>query len=255
MFLAQTQFDLQHAQAAAAEQRQRAMRGNGAYGLGIGVVIAELLFLGRFLAFHHRGRDDALLPQARAQFGEQFGRLGKTLAKNVARAFERGFGVGNVDGLCAFGSRRHVHVLRRFLLRIERGIGEERIGQRLQPGLARNLRPRAALGLVGQIDIFQRLLGRGCLDGSAQFIGKFALLLDRRQDRRAPFFQFAQIQQPFFQIAQLRVVQVAGGLLAIARDEGHGRAFVEQRHRSRDLMRPDSEFLGNELNDLELCSF
>ena len=65
----------------------------------------------------------------------------------------------------AFGGRRHVHVLRRFLLRIERGIGEERIGQRLQPGLARNLRARAALGLVGQIDIFQRLLGGGCLDG------------------------------------------------------------------------------------------
>ena len=90
---------------------------------------------------------------------------------------------------------------------------------------------------------------------AAQFIGEFPLLLDRRQDRRAPFLQFAQIEQAFFQITQVRIVQIAGGLLAIARDEGHGRTFVEQRHRSRDLMRPDSEFLGDELNDLDLCSF
>ena len=53
----------------------------------------------------------------------------------------------------------------------------------------------------------------------------------------------------------MRVIQVAGGLLAIARDEGHGRAFVEQRQSSSDLMGPDSEFLGDDLNNLDLCSF
>ena len=167
------------------------MRRDGAYGLGIGVVVAEFFFLGRLLAFHHRGRNDALLPHARTQFGEEIGGFGKTLAKNLARAIERGFGIGNVYGVAAFGSRCHVYVLRRLLLRIERRIGEERIGQRLQPGLARNLRARAALGLVGQINIFQRLLGGGCLDVPAQFIGEFPLLLDRGQDHRAPFFQFA----------------------------------------------------------------
>ena len=82
-------------------------------------------------------------------------------------------------------------MLRRLLLRIEGGIGEERIGQRLEPGLARNLRTCAALGLVGQINIFQRLLGRRCHYGTAQFIGEFPLLLDGGQDHRAPFFQFA----------------------------------------------------------------
>ena len=80
-------------------------------------------------------------------------------------------------------------------------------------------------------------------------------MLDRGQDRRAPFFQFAQIEQAFIQITQMRVIQVAGGLLAIARDEGHGRTFVEQRHSSSDLMGPDSEFLGDDLNNLDLCSF
>ena len=123
-FLAQTEFDLQHAQTLAAEQRERAMRGDGAYGLGIGVVVAEFFFLGGFLAFHHRGRNDSLFPQARTQFSEEVGGLGETLAKNLARAIESGLGVGNVYGVATLGSRCHVYVLRRLLLRIERGIGE-----------------------------------------------------------------------------------------------------------------------------------
>ena len=98
------------------------------------------------------------------------------------------------------------------------------------------------------------LLSGGRFDGAAQFVGEFTLLLDRSQDHRPPFFQFAQIQQPFFQIAQLRVVQVAGDLLAIARNERHGRAFVEQRDRGGDLMSSDAEFFGDELNDLGLSS-
>ena len=100
------------------------MRGDGAYGLGIGIVIAEFFFLGGLLAFHHRGGNDALLPHARTQFGEEFGGLGKTLAKNLARAIECGLRVGNVYGVATLGSRCHVHVLCRLLLRVERGIGE-----------------------------------------------------------------------------------------------------------------------------------
>ena len=210
------------------------MRRDGAYRLRIIVVVAEFFRLGGLFAFHDFGGNDALLPHARAQFGQQLRGLGKTLDQNIARAFERGFHVGHA----VFGRGLVIDVLRRFLLRIERGIGEQRIGQRLQPGLARNLRARAALGLIGQVDIFQRLLGRRRLDGAAQFVGELALLLDGRQDHRAPLFQFAQIKQPLFQIAQLRVVQIAGNFLAIARDEGHGRPFVEQRHRRSDLRGP-----------------
>ena len=157
--LAQAQFNLQHTQRAATEQRQRAMRRNGADGFGIGIVITELFFLGRFLAFHHGGRDDALIPQAGTQFSEQLGSLGKTLDQNVPRTLKRGFCVRYVDGFHAFGGRLHDQILRGLLLGVERRIGKERIGQRLQPRLARNLRSRAALGLVGQVEVFQRLLG------------------------------------------------------------------------------------------------
>ena len=138
----------------------------------------------------------------------------------------------------ALGGRLHVQILRGFLLGIERRIGKQRIGQRLQPCFARNLRSRAALGLVGQVEIFQRLLGRGRLNGAAQYVGEFALLLNRSQNRRAPQLQFTEIQEALFQRAQVRIVQIARGLLAIARDKRHGRSFVKQGDRSRNLRVP-----------------
>ena len=57
-----------------------------------------------------------------------------------------------------------------------------------------------------------------------------------------------------FSGSQVRVVEVTGGLFTIARDEGHSRTFVEQRHRRSDLRGPDAEFLSDELNDFALCS-
>ena len=69
-----------------AEQRERAMRRDGADGFGIGVVVAEFLFLGRLLAFHHLGRDDALLPQARAQFRRADRRSRRNARIRISRA-------------------------------------------------------------------------------------------------------------------------------------------------------------------------
>jgi len=86
----------------------------------------------------------------------------------------------------------------------------------------------------------KRLLGGGGLDGAAQLTVSLPCLFDRGQDRGAPLCQFAQVQQAFLQGAQVRVVEVAGRLLAVARDEGHGRPFVEQRDGSGDLLRPDA---------------
>ena len=61
-----------------------------------------------------------------------------------------------------------------------------------------------------------------------QGIGQLALLLDRGQDRIAPLVQFAQINQPLGQVSQLRIVEPAGDFLAVAGDEGHRRAFIQQ---------------------------
>ncbi len=75
------------------------------------------------------------------------------------------------------------------------------------------------------------------------------LLRDRGDDRGAPVFQLAQVAQALFEQAQLDVVQAAGGFLAVARDERHGGAFVEQGDGGGHLRRPGGEFVGEALFD------
>ena len=70
---------------------------------------------------------------------------------------------------------------------------------------------------------------------------ELALLADRVEDDRAPLLQLAQIVQPLLERAQLRVVERAGRFLAIARDERHRRAAVEQGDRGLDLLLADAE--------------
>ncbi|GEK73327.1 hypothetical protein HHA04nite_18710 [Halomonas halophila] len=55
------------------------------------------------------------------------------------------------------------------------------------------------------------------------------------------------------QLAQLGVIQPAGDFLAIAGDEGHGGAAVEQFHGGRNLRAANAEFLGETIDDLGLC--
>jgi hypothetical protein len=43
----------------------------------------------------------------------------------------------------------------------------------------------------------------------------------------------------------LRIVERAGDFLAVARDEGHGGAAVDQLDRGGDLLLPHIEFLGD----------
>ena len=63
---------------------------------------------------------------------------------------------------------------------------------------------------------------------ASQGLVELALGADRLQDRGAPLLQLAQVAQPLLERAQLRVVEQPGDLLAVAGDERHGRAAVEQ---------------------------
>ncbi len=184
-------------------------------------------------------------------FAKQLGSLGKTLGQDITGAVEGGFDVRHA----IFRRRLVVDILRRFFLRVEVEIAEQRVGQWLKAGFAGDLRFGAAFRFVGQINIFQRLFGAGAFDGFPQLVGKLALLLDGRQHRRAAVFQLAQVEQPLFKIAQLGVVKIAGRFFAIARDEGHGGAFVQQRHGGRDLMGADAEFACDQLSNLVLGRF
>src|SRR5262249_34945606 len=69
------------------------------------------------------------------------------------------------------------------------------------------------------------------------------LFADRIEYGGTPLFQFAQIAQALVEGAQLRVVERAGRLLAIAGDERHRRAAIEQHHRGGDLLLADVELL------------
>jgi hypothetical protein len=80
-------------------------------------------------------------------------------------------------------------------------------------------------------------------------VGHLALLGDRLHDRRAPRLHLAQVGQPLGQRAQLRVVEPAGRLLAVARDEGHRGAAVEKVHRRRDLLGPRADIGGDGAED------
>jgi hypothetical protein len=108
----------------------------------------------------------------------------------------------------------------------------------------------AALGLEGQVQVFQLLLGGRGLDGGAQFRRQLALLVDALEHRGAAVFQLAQVGQAGLQLAQLDVVQAVGGLLAVAGDEGHGGAAVEQVDGGLDLGRPGLQLGGDLQQDL-----
>src|SRR5690606_4495569 len=78
---------------------------------------------------------------------------------------------------------------------------------------------------------------------------QLALLADLLEDDRAPLLQLPQVAQPLLEGAQLRVVQPAGGLLAVPGDERHGGAAVQQVDRRRHLVRAHPELVGDALRD------
>ena len=61
-----------------------------------------------------------------------------------------------------------------------------------------------------------------------QLRGEFALFCDGCENGFAAVFEFAEVLELFLDIADLDFVQIAGGFFAIARNEGHGAAAVEE---------------------------
>ena len=65
------------------------------------------------------------------------------------------------------------------------------------------------------------------------------------QNGFAAILEFAQIDEPLFQIAQLRIIKAARDLFAVASDEGHGGAFVQQLNGGQNLRSFYIQFGGN----------
>ena len=236
------EFQFDHALVARAHQRQQAMRGDLRDRLDVVEIVAELGALA-LLAGDHLRADLSLRPQPVAQLTDQMRVFGDGFHQDGARAVQRGAHVGHA--LVRIDERLGER------LRRERGILAQAGRQRFQPGLAGDLRLGAALGLERQVQVLQSRLGVGGEQVGFQCIIELALFLDAGQDRRAALFQFTQVAQALLQQAQLGVVEAAGDLLAVARDERHGGAAVEKIHRRAHLFGPGGDVVGNALFDAE----
>ena len=188
--LPRQQVEREHALIASTKERQRTVRGHPGDGLAIIEIIRELgTFL--LLAVDDPGDQDAVLPEMVAQPPGQFGVLGEALHQDLARAFQRLRRIRDAFRRRDMGAGQFMRDLA--------GIGQNRIGQRLQSGLARNLGLGAPFGLVGQIKVFQPLLGHGPIDLGLEFGRQFALFIDALEHGCPPLGQLAQIAEPLFQ--------------------------------------------------------
>jgi len=112
----------------------------------------------------------AMLQHVFPQRCQQIGIFGEAFHQDLARAIERSLGVrhaGVVDIVRGF--ERRTQIARCLRLRIKRWRAEQGVGQRLEPGFARDLGLGAALLLERQVQVFKPRLVFGGLDAGAQF--------------------------------------------------------------------------------------
>ena len=169
------------------------------------------------------------------------------LGDDVARARQRGGGVRHV----LFGIDE---VRRRFRERLVVPLlaGEDEERQRLQPPLARDRRAGLALLLIREVHVLQ-LVQRLCrVERRPDGGGQLALRVDGGADLLAARLKAAQIIQPLDERAQLHVVEAAGRLLAVARDERDRVAVVVQLDRLFDLPAPNAELIGQNLQNIHV---
>jgi hypothetical protein len=206
--------------------------------LGEVEVVAVLLAV-LFLALADLGDQVALGPHALAECPDEVGVFGEALDEDRAGAVERRGDVGDVL----------VQVTARRLPRVSGRVGKQELGEGLKAVLAGDLRLGPALRLVRQVEVFQAGLGLGGVDAAAQLVGELALLLDRGQDRGPALLEFPEVAEALVQGPQLSVVEGAGGLLAVPRDERDGRPAIEQVNGGGDLVVAHGELGGDPLDD------
>ena len=222
----------------ATTDREHPVGRNRLHRLAVVVIHLELILLVdriRCLAADHCSFFKHQLPEAFAHVSV----LTDHLRDDVPRAFQGLFGTGDAlfrtDEVSGEQFERFV---RRLLC-------PEIKGKRLQPLFACDDRFRAALGPIGQVEVFQFALVEGGLDSGFQLLGELSLLGDRGNDRLAPRDQIAEVGESFLDVADLDFVEISRRLLAIASNEWNGSALVEQFYDGNEAAHWDVESLGN----------
>lgn len=181
---------VEHALLLAPEHGEDPVRGELRVRLGEVEVVGELR-AGALLAIAYPGDQPAPRPHLLPQRADQVGVLGEALDEDGPGALQRGGRVGDaLVGVDESGGH---------LPRILGRVGEQRVGQGLQPGLAGDLRPGPPLRLVREVDVLQPGLRVGGHDLRFQRLVELALGADRLQDRGAPLVQLAQVAQPLLE--------------------------------------------------------
>ena len=224
------QLGIQNLQAAAPKNGQRPVRRNAANGLFVIKIITELGHFGLLLilACHQAGAQQAIGPKPFAQLLHQRRILSPALGQNVAHAIEHGLGGRKIRAWLAIVKHRgRLAIGLGVFVGIERGVGQQLVGQRLNAELFGNLAFGAALLLERQVNIFQLLLGGHLGNRQAQGIGQLALLINGFEHGAAPLIQLAQVGQAHLQLTQLGIVQPARGLFAVTGNKRHRRPAIQ----------------------------
>ncbi len=190
-----------------------------------------------FVGFGPRADELAGAVENLAEPLPQIGPLAEAFGQDVAHAQQRVGGAGDAPVGIDEVDRPGVQVGA-----ARRGL-DHFVGQRLEAPLAGHGGQGLFLRFERQVQIFQPLGAFGGLDLGGQLGGQFSLRFDRPQDRLLALGQQPHFDQPRLDLANLLLVQAAGLILAIAGDERHCVASIEQFDDGLDLAERELESL------------
>src|SRR5690606_34583270 len=218
------------------------MRRDAGRGFGVVVVVLEAGATKlRDLALDRAGAHDPSSPIFLAHEGSHAGVLDDALHHDVARSAEGGSNVGHVPAW--------IHERQRLPLRIPSGwLLQDAASQRLETALSSHRRLGAALGTKRQVEVFELGFGRTSEHSGAQVRVELALLLQGTQNGPTTGVKLLQRGVPFCERAELHLVQSAGALLAVARNERDRGPLPEQIQSGRDTTDWELQF-GGELRN------
>jgi hypothetical protein len=200
----------------------------------------------RLLARHHPHRQDAGAGQGVTQLGARRRALGQPLGQDVARPGERRRRVRHLF----VGS--HERQRQRLGQAARGGAREQRVGQRLEAALARDLGARPALRPEGQVQVLELLLAVGGADRRRELGSQLTLLRQAREDGVAPRGKLDKIVPAPGQHLELGILEAAGHLLAVAGDERHRGALGKEAGGGFDLLWAAADLGGDRRDEIGL---